>query len=173
MSIPLITFLSTHTGETATFTTGAATPVRGDVMTSFSSRGPLGDFIKPDVTAPGIQIARRPHARPVRHQLRRRAAGQFFQAIAGTSMSSPHSAGIAALVKDAHPDWTPGQIKSALMTSSLQDVLKENGVTPSDPFDRGAGSIRANRAVVADGHLRRHGRAVRRLGDGSARTGST
>jgi Fibronectin type-III domain len=51
-------------------------------------------------------------------------------------------------VKDAHPDWTPGQIKSALMTSSVQDVLKENGVTPSDPFDRGAGSIRANRAVA-------------------------
>ena len=62
-------------------------------------------------------------------------------------MSSPHSAGIAALVKDAHPDWTPGQIKSALMTSSLQGVLKQDGVTPSDPFDRGAGSIRANRAV--------------------------
>ena len=64
-------------------------------------------------------------------------------------MSSPHAAGVSALVKAAHPDWTPGQIKSALMTSSVQDVVKKDGVTPADPFDRGAGSIRADRAVNA------------------------
>jgi hypothetical protein len=62
-------------------------------------------------------------------------------------MSSPHSAGVSALVKAAHPDWTPEMIKSALMTSSVQDVVKEDGVTPADPFDDGAGSIRADRAV--------------------------
>ena len=73
--------------------------------------------------------------------------GNLFQAIAGTSMSSPHSAGVSALVKAAHPDWTPAEIKSALMTSSVQDVVKEDGVTPADPFDDGAGSIRADRAV--------------------------
>jgi subtilisin family serine protease len=145
---PLIAFLDSHAGETATFTTGSPTAVRGDVMTSFSSRGPLGDFIKPDVTAPGIQILAGHSPDPHDENFVVGPPGQFFQAIAGTSMSSPHSAGISALVKDAHPDWTPGQIKSALMTSSVQDVLKENGVTPSDPFDRGAGSIRANRAVA-------------------------
>ena len=145
---PLIAFLTAHAGETATFTTGVPTAVRGDVMTSFSSRGPLGDFIKPDVTAPGIQILAGTTPDPFDTNFVVGPPGQFFQAIAGTSMSSPHSAGISALVKDSHPDWTPGQIKSALMTSSLQDVLKENGVTPSDPFDRGAGSIRANRAVA-------------------------
>jgi subtilisin family serine protease len=144
---PLIAFLTGHTGVTATFTTGAPTAVRGDVMTSFSSRGPLGDFIKPDVTAPGIQILAGNTPDPHDTNFVVGPPGQLFQAIAGTSMSSPHSAGIAALVKAAHPGWTPGQIKSALMTSSVQDVLKENGVTPSDPFDRGAGSIRANRAV--------------------------
>lgn len=64
-------------------------------------------------------------------------------------MSSPHLAGASALVKAAHPTWTPGQIKSALMTSSTQDVLKEDGVTPADPFDRGAGSMRVDAAVAA------------------------
>ena len=62
-------------------------------------------------------------------------------------MSSPHSAGVSALVKAAHPDWSPAMIKSALMTSSAQDVVKEDGVTPADPFDDGAGSIRVDRAV--------------------------
>ena len=73
--------------------------------------------------------------------------GNLYQAIAGTSMSSPHSAGVSALVKAAHPTWTPAEIKSALMTSSVQTVVKEDGVTPADAFDMGAGSIRADRAV--------------------------
>src|SRR5262249_1930999 len=73
--------------------------------------------------------------------------GNLSQAIAGTSMSSPHSAGVWALVKAAHPTWTREMIKSALMTSSLQGVVKEDGTTPADPFDMGGGSIRAARAV--------------------------
>ena len=73
--------------------------------------------------------------------------GELFQVIAGTSMSSPHAAGVSALVKAVPPDWTPGQVKSALMTSAVTYVLKEDGVTPADPFDTGAGSIRADLAV--------------------------
>jgi subtilisin family serine protease len=141
----LLSFLSSHTGVTATWTNGVETTVRGDVTASFSSRGPLGDFIKPDVTAPGVQVLAGHSPQPVGTV--NGPPGQLFQAIAGTSMSSPHAAGVAALVKAAHPSWTPGQIKSALMTSSVQDVLKEDGVTPATPFDRGAGSVRANRAV--------------------------
>jgi hypothetical protein len=68
-------------------------------------------------------------------------------AIAGTSMASPHSAGASALVKAAHPTWTPEEIKSALMTSSTQAVKKEDGTTAADPFDMGAGRIQVDRAV--------------------------
>ena len=143
----LLAFLSSHTGVKATWANGTATPVQGDVMAAFSSRGPLGDFIKPDVTAPGVQVFAGMTPQPVPTDITVGPPGQMYQAIAGTSMSSPHAAGVAALVKAAHPDWTPGQIKSALMTSSVQDTVKEDGVTPADPFDRGAGAIRANRAV--------------------------
>jgi hypothetical protein len=143
-----LAFMESHSGETATWETGTATEVRGDVMTTFSSRGPLGDFIKPDVTAPGLQIlaGNTPQPSPAA-QPDVGPPGELFMSIAGTSMSSPHSAGVSALVKAAHPDWTPGQVKSALMTSSIQDVLKEDASTPADPFDRGSGSIRANRAI--------------------------
>lgn len=144
----LVAFLNANRGETAKWQTGTATKVTGDVMTTFSSRGPLGDWIKPDITAPGLQILAGTTPQPHPAAVASGPPGQHFQAIAGTSMSSPHGAGAAALVKDAHPSWTPGQIKSALMTSSVQDVLKEDGVRPSDPFDRGTGSIRANRATA-------------------------
>ena len=118
-------------------------------MASFSSRGPDGDFIKPDVTAPGLQIlaGNTPTPWPGTSSPARPASSS--RSIAGTSMSSPHAAGVSALIKAAHPDWTPGQIKSAMMTSSVQSVVKEDGTTPADPFDRGAGSIRADRAVDA------------------------
>lgn len=141
-------FVDGHTGVMATWTNGVPSAAQGDVMASFSSRGPLGDFIKPDVTAPGVQIL----AGASPKHLFAPADGlgpndELYQAIAGTSMSSPHAAGVAALLKAAHPSWTPGQIKSAMMTSSVQSgVVKEDGITPADPFDRGAGSIRVDRA---------------------------
>ena len=116
-------------------------------MASFSSRGPDGDFIKPDVTAPGVQVLAGMTPQPDQTTPTNGPSGNLYQAIAGTSMSSPHAAGVSALVKAAHPDWTPAEIKSALMTSSVQSVVKEDGATPADPFDMGAGSIRADRAV--------------------------
>jgi Subtilase family/PA domain/Fibronectin type-III domain len=141
----LIAFITGHSGVLGSWPTGAKTAIRGDVMTQFSSRGPLGDFVKPDVTAPGIQILAGMTPTPATPL--GGPPGELFQAIGGTSMSSPHSAGASAVVKAVHPDWTPAMIKSALMTSSVQDVLKEDGVTPFDPFDAGAGAIRINRAV--------------------------
>ena len=102
-------------------------------MASFSSRGGPGQTLgvsKPDITAPGVQILAGAHAAARRHRPRG-PQGELFQAIAGTSMSSPHIAGSAALIKALHPTWTPGQIKSALMTTARRPgVVKEDGVTP-------------------------------------------
>ncbi len=117
----------------------------GDVMAGFSSRGPqlVFDVLKPDVTAPGVNI------------MGAEADGQGlsnpeYQIISGTSMSSPHNAGAGALMRAAHPDWTPAEIKSALMmTSTTENTRKEDGVTPTDPFDLGAGRIQVDKAVDA------------------------
>jgi hypothetical protein len=59
----------------------------------------------------------------------------------GTSMSGPHVAGIFALLKQAHPEWSAAAAKSALMTTARQNVLKNDFKTPADPFDMGAGHV--------------------------------
>ncbi|MGZ4440028.1 MAG: S8 family serine peptidase, partial [Gaiellaceae bacterium] len=146
-STDLLDFINTHTNVKAAFAQGKATATQPDVMAAFSSRGPTGDWIKPDVTAPGIQVLAGMTPQPDETTPTNGPPGNLYQAIAGTSMSSPHATGVSALVKAAHPDWTPEEIKSALMTSSVQKVVKEDGTTPADPFDMGAGSIRADRAV--------------------------
>ena len=64
-------------------------------------------------------------------------------------MSSPHVAGAGILLRAAHPDWTPGQIRSALMTTAITDVVKEDLSTPADPFDFGAGRIDVGAATQA------------------------
>jgi hypothetical protein len=107
-------------------------------MASFSSRGPNPvalDIIKPDITAPGSQILAGHSPFPDPGWV----PGELFQAIDGTSMSSPHVAGIFALIKQGYPDWSAAMAKSALMTTAYQDVMKEDGLTPADPFDFGAG----------------------------------
>jgi Subtilase family/PA domain len=141
------TFVTGHSNVMATWAQGTAQPSQPDVMASFSSRGPTGDWIKPDITAPGVQVLAGMTPQPDQTTADNGPPGNLYQAIAGTSMSSPHAAGVSALVKAVHPTWTPEEIKSALMTSSVQEVVKEDGSTPATPFDDGAGSIRADRAV--------------------------
>lgn len=124
---------------------GEFTVIDAPWMAAFSSRGPNGgamDIIKPDITAPGVNIlaANSPTAFLG-------APDQLFQSIGGTSMSSPHLAGIFALLKEANSDWSPAMAKSAIMTTAYQDVMKEDGVTPADPFDMGAGHLSPNPAV--------------------------
>ena len=124
-----------------------------DMMADFSSRGPNGpllDIIKPDVTAPGVQVL----AGNSPENLGAGAQGESFMAIQGTSMSSPHVAGAGALLSALHPTWSPAEIESALMTTGITEVVKEDGTTPADAFDMGGGRIvlplAANAALVLD-----------------------
>lgn len=141
---PFVAFMNANPGATASFTAGQKADGQGDVMAAFSSRGPAGSFIKPDVTAPGVQILAGHTPVPNLEGNLGGPDGELFQAIAGTSMSSPHVAGSAALLAALHPDWTPGQIKSALMTTATTEVVKEDLTTPADPFDFGAGRVALN-----------------------------
>ena len=104
---------------------------------SFSSRGPSlassGVLLKPDVIAPGSDIlaAVAPPGN----------GGRSFDVYSGTSMSSPHVAGLAALFKQLNPAWSPMAIKSALMTSA-GDVLDGPATHPLVIFRQGAGHVR-------------------------------
>ncbi|MFK4084757.1 S8 family serine peptidase [Kribbella sp. NPDC020789] len=140
----LLAFLAAHPGTTASFTQGTKTTWQGDVMTSFSSRGPGGDFLKPDVTAPGLHIMA--GQTPTPESPTEGPPGNLYQVIAGTSMSSPHVAGAAALLFALHPSWTPGQVKSALETTGKTAVTKPDRTTPADPFDYGGGRIDLTKA---------------------------
>jgi hypothetical protein len=109
---------------------------------SFSSRGPSaaagGDILKPDVIAPGQDILAA--VAPPNN------GGLNFALYQGTSMSSPHVAGVAALLKQLHPNWTPMMIKSALMTTAY-DVLDGPNTNPLVIFRQGAGHIKPNSAA--------------------------
>lgn len=115
----------------------------GNIMASFSARGPgaVADILKPDVTAPGVNILAgfTPDAANA-------VRGENFAFLSGTSMSTPHVAGVAALLLQAHPNWTPSTIKSALMTTARQNITASTGLGDARPFDFGAGHIVANDA---------------------------
>lgn len=126
------------------------------VVADFSSRGPNrydGNVLKPDLTAPGVNVlagytpglTNGEHDEVVAGTLVPPASWQFLQ---GTSMSSPHAAGLAALLRQQHPTWSPAAIKSALMTtaSATQPDIQERDARGILPFGQGAGHVVPNLA---------------------------
>ncbi|WP_413252827.1 S8 family peptidase [Streptomyces brevispora] len=112
-----------------------------NVLAEFSSRGPrVGDkAIKPDVTAPGVDIT----AAASPGSVIDREVGQNppgYLTISGTSMATPHVAGAAALLKQQHPQWKYTELKGALTAST-----KPGKYTP---FEQGSGRIAVDRAIT-------------------------
>jgi hypothetical protein len=128
---------ATATIETLTPEELAAAPQVPEIA-AFSSRGPSvttdGDFLKPDIAAPGVDVLAA--VAPPFH------FGRDWDMISGTSMASPHIAGIGALLTDAHPTWLPSEIKSALMTTTVDTVSSAD-----DYFAQGSGFVQPNPAV--------------------------
>ncbi|MGW1817611.1 S8 family serine peptidase [Streptomyces sp. NPDC002125] len=114
-------------------------------VAGFSSRGPSlagkGDLIKPDITAPGATILAAV-APPGNH-------GHDFDFYSGTSMATPHIAGLAALYLAEHPTWSPMSVKSAMMTTATP-TRTADGKDSTDVFAQGAGEVEA-RAMLRPG----------------------
>ncbi|KAF6995795.1 hypothetical protein CFC21_012238 [Triticum aestivum] len=124
-------------------------------MAAFSSQGPntvTPQILKPDITAPGVSIlaAFTGLAGPTGLTFDSRRV--LFNSESGTSMSCPHVAGIAGLLKALHPDWSPAAIKSAIMTTTrVQDntrrPMSNSSFLRATPFAYGAGHVQPNRAA--------------------------
>lgn len=113
-------------------------------IADFSSRGPVTGtwMIKPDVSAPGVNIVSTvPTHNP--------ASPHGYAAFQGTSMASPHVAGAAALLLEAHPGWGVDEVKAALMNTAEVLTNPYTGQVYSHNT-QGAGSIRVNRAIATD-----------------------
>ena len=107
-------------------------------IAAFSSRGPSigggGDILKPDFFAPGVDIlaAVAPPGN----------AGKDFDLLSGTSMSSPHVAGLGALLSQAHPGWSPAAMRSALATTATPASLSS-----TNPLNIGSGHVAPNKSI--------------------------
>ncbi|KAL6275761.1 hypothetical protein ACE6H2_019362 [Prunus campanulata] len=116
----------------------------------FSSRGPnliLPEIIKPDISAPGVQIlaAYSPDASISEFEDKRHVK---YKIMSGTSMACPHAAGVAAYVKSFHPDWSPAAIKSSLMTTAwpMNDTSTKSNISTGE-FAYGSGHINPVKAI--------------------------
>ncbi|WP_241516909.1 S8 family serine peptidase [Roseateles puraquae] len=151
------TYVQANAGAKGTINPAVIGTKPAPIMADFSSRGPNGgdsNVLKPDLTAPGVDIIAQVTPAQTEAQKDAIVAGTLvpppaWDSYNGTSMSSPHVAGIALLLKQANPTWGPGAIKSALMTttySTLDDGLPspQNGLLP---WAQGAGHIDPQKAA--------------------------
>ncbi|XP_009126731.2 subtilisin-like protease SBT4.8 [Brassica rapa] len=132
---------STKSSQGTVLKTEADFNQKAPKVASFSSRGPnpiAVDLLKPDITAPGLEIlaAYSPLSPPSLEDQRR----VKYSVLSGTSMSCPHVAGVAAYIKTFHPDWSPSMIQSAIMTTAWSMNASDAGVASTE-FAYGAGHV--------------------------------
>lgn len=130
-------------GATADYNRAVLSTRQGDVLADFSFRGPTpapyDGETKPDITGPGVDI----YAAVTTDE------GSYAY-YSGTSMSSPHLAGSAALIRAARPNWSVTEIKSAMLTTATNaNGVQEDGTTPWNIDDVGAGRIDLTKAAMA------------------------
>lgn len=115
-----------------------------DSVSDFSSRGLRGNGdLKPDVAAVGNTVF---SVLP--------GSGSDGQNMSGTSMAAPMVAGLAALVKGKHPDWTPAEVKADIMNTANHDLYVDGSAAPDSgkyaPMRVGSGRIDAGQALAND-----------------------
>ncbi|GIJ71759.1 S8 family serine peptidase [Virgisporangium ochraceum] len=130
-------WVSTPAAATSALAVGSVSKV--DVPSPFSNRGPrAGDgAVKPEIAAPGEGIVA---AAPAGVPPLGEPVGDGYQRLDGTSMATPHLAGAAALVVQQHPDWTPTQVKDALVSTAAE-------VAGAGVYAVGTGRVDAARAT--------------------------
>ncbi|XP_061338209.1 subtilisin-like protease Glyma18g48580 [Gastrolobium bilobum] len=124
-------------------------------VAGFSSRGPSAVqplILKPDITGPGVNILAAYSLATGPSNLPSDTRRVPFNVQQGTSMSCPHVAGVAGLLKTLHPDWSPAAIKSAIMTTATtldntNRPIRDAFDRIATPFEYGAGHIQPNLAM--------------------------
>ncbi|KAL5214620.1 hypothetical protein ABZP36_003772 [Zizania latifolia] len=125
------------------------------MVAPFSSRGPnrrSRGILKPDIIGPGVNVlAGVPKVEDV-EEFASNTVMPKFDIKSGTSMAAPHLSGIAALIKNAHPTWSPAAIKSAMMTTAdtvdnLQKPMADADGTPATYYAMGAGHVNPQKAM--------------------------